>query len=105
MATTAKAAKAKTEQWLFTFGFGHVHPTTGESLANRCVRFKGTYAQARGEMVRRFGIKWAFQYACDETLGRDYRELGPEDLPEPVERDNSGEPVLGSLPESRWQGS
>lgn len=49
--------------WFFTFGFGHTHPLTGESLANKGIRFEGTYESARSEMVERFGIKWAFQYA------------------------------------------
>lgn len=49
--------------WLFTFGFGHTHPETGESLSGKAVRFEGTYAEARAKMVERFGIKWAFQYA------------------------------------------
>lgn len=51
--------------WLFTFGYGHIHPETGESLADRGVRFKGTYEEARRQMVDRFGVKWAFQYATD----------------------------------------
>lgn len=91
-----QSAKAKTEQWLFTFGFGHVHPETGESLANRCVRFDGSYQQARAEMVKRFGIKWAFQYACDAKLGRDPRELSPEELPEAIERGHNGQPLRES---------
>lgn len=48
--------------WLFTFGYGHTHPESGESLANKGVRFEGTYEGARAQMVERFGVKWAFQY-------------------------------------------
>ena len=48
--------------WLFTFGFGHTHPDTGESLSGKAVCFDGTYEEARHKMVERFGDKWAFQY-------------------------------------------
>ena len=55
--------------WLFSFGYGHTHPDTGESLSDKAVRFGGTYEEARAKMVERFGVKWAFQYAA---------EAGPE---------------------------
>ena len=51
--------------WLFTFGYGHVHPETGAPLADKAVRFKGTYKSARQQMVERFGLKWGFQYASE----------------------------------------
>lgn len=53
--------------WIFTFGFGH--ELAGEPLRNRFVRIRGTFAEARVEMVRRFGQKWAFQYANEEEAG------------------------------------
>lgn len=49
-----------TQDWLFTFGFGHQHP-------NRFVRIHGTYVSAREEMVRRYGQRWAFQYPGDQA--------------------------------------
>lgn len=49
--------------WVFTFGYGHTHPVTGESLADKAIRFEGDYRHAREQMCARFGIKWAFQYA------------------------------------------
>jgi len=57
-------------EWIFTFGFGHVHPLTGESLANRFVRIRAVNAEeARHEMVRRWGLKWAFQYDSEDKAG------------------------------------
>lgn len=52
----------ETGHWIFTFGFGHTHPVTGEPLANRYVRLPGDYEQARRAMIAHFGIQWAFQY-------------------------------------------
>lgn len=49
----------KEQEWLFTFGYGHAFP-------NRFVRIKGTFSSAREEMVRRFGLKWAFQYPPED---------------------------------------
>lgn len=57
------------ERWIFTFGFGHTHPITGESLAKCYVVIHGTNYEARDEMVRRFGYKWAFQYPSEEKAG------------------------------------
>jgi len=54
--------------WIFTFGFGHV--ATGDvPLRNRFVRIRGTYEEARTEMLRRFGRTWAFQYESEEAAG------------------------------------
>lgn len=47
------------QDWLFTFGYGHEHP-------NQYIVIKGTFGSAREEMFRRFGSKWAFQYAFTE---------------------------------------
>lgn len=46
-------------EWIFTFGCGQEHEGC-------CVRIKGTYGEARQEMVNRFGMKWAFQYSAKE---------------------------------------
>ena len=58
-------ATGYTDHWVFTFGYGHVHPETGAKLDDHCVRFDGTYEEARAKMVERFGAKWAFQYASE----------------------------------------
>lgn len=55
--------------WIFTFGFGHTHPRTGESLANCFIRIRGTREAARAEMVKRFALKWAFDYPSEEDAG------------------------------------
>lgn len=53
--------------WVFTFGIGHVHPITGESLANRYVIIHGDSETARAKMIERFGQKWSHQYPDLET--------------------------------------
>lgn len=45
--------------YVFTFGYGQKHE-------GRFVRIFGTYAEARQEMIDRFGIEWAFQYSQEE---------------------------------------
>lgn len=57
-----------TDHWVFTFGYGHKHPETGDPLDDHCIRFEGSYEVARAKMVERFGAKWAFQYASDPGL-------------------------------------
>ena len=52
------------QDWIFTFGCGQEH-------AGHYVRIKGTYDDARDEMFRRYGDKWAFQYSADEFF--DYQ--------------------------------
>lgn len=56
-------------QWIFTFGFGHVHPVTGESLANCYVVITGDVNTSREAMARLFGLKWANQYPSKEAAG------------------------------------
>jgi len=50
------------KRWYFTFGCGIDDPH------RNCytVIEAGSYESAREEMVRRFGIKWAFQYSEEE---------------------------------------
>lgn len=50
------------QDWYFTFGFGHEYPN-GYTVIN------GTYYEAREEMIRRFGRKWAMQYESAEEAG------------------------------------
>lgn len=47
------------DEWIFTFGSGQPH-------AGHFVRIKGTYEEARAEMFRRYGSRWAFQYSAAE---------------------------------------
>lgn len=68
--------------WIFTFGFGHTHPQTGESLAHCYVRVPGDGAEARDKMIAAFGRKWAFQYASAEQAGVDRFELREIPMPE-----------------------
>lgn len=49
-------------EWIFTFGFDHINPITGERLNNHYVRIPGSHEQARAEMQSRFGNRWSMQY-------------------------------------------
>lgn len=57
------------ETWIFTFGFGHAHPETGESLANCFVEIEGDIDSTREVMEAHFGNKWAFQYPTRQQAG------------------------------------
>lgn len=52
------------KKWYFTFGCGIDNPN------RNCytVIEAETYESAREEMIRRFGVKWAFQYSEDEWM-------------------------------------
>ena len=54
--------KTKTK-FYFTFGFGHEHENGYHVIESDC------WSNARGEMIRRFGTKWAFQYESAEAAG------------------------------------
>jgi hypothetical protein len=56
-------------EWIFTFGYGHHDPRSGASLADCYCRVRGTFRQARRDMVEMFGIKWAFQYSSEDDAG------------------------------------
>ena len=49
--------------YIFTFGVGK--DEYGDK-AGHYVKIHGTYESAREEMVKRYGMKWAFQYEADE---------------------------------------
>ncbi len=49
-------------EWIFTFG-------VDTPLGHHFVRIQGTYAEARAEIIRRYGSKWAFQYQSEEAAG------------------------------------
>lgn len=78
------------DDWCFSFGLGHVHPTTGADLFARYVRFPGTtYRAARQRMIDLFGIKWSHQYSTADCAAA-VEQYGWIELPEaewpPVER-------------------
>ena len=50
-----KETKEAKQNWYFTFGAGQKH-------ANKYTVIYGTEHSARVEMLRRYGIEWAFQY-------------------------------------------
>lgn len=52
----------KERHWIFTFGGNHSHP-------NGYVKIWGTFHDARTEMFRRYGDKWAMQYETEEQAG------------------------------------
>lgn len=56
-------------RWIFTFGFSHTHPETGERLADKYVVIEGDGNQSREIMERHFGLKWAMQYPSEEAAG------------------------------------
>jgi len=56
-------------RWIFTFGFGHVHPETGASLKNHYVVLNGSYEAARVQMNALFGQRWAMQYHDEKEAG------------------------------------
>ena len=47
--------------YYFTFGYGQEH-------SGHYVKFFGTYAEAREQMINAYGHKWAFQYSEDEWM-------------------------------------
>lgn len=57
--------------YIFTFGFRHTHPRTGESLAQCFIRSPDGLDDylARLWMIHFFGRKWAFQYSTEDEAG------------------------------------
>lgn len=53
--------------YYFTFGLSHKHPLTKEPMKDYYVRVKAkNYGRARNAFVKKYGIKWAFQYTRGE---------------------------------------
>ena len=50
------------ENWYFTFGFGQQFPNGYVKIS------AASYGEAREEMVRQYGDKWAFQYSEEKFL-------------------------------------
>jgi len=57
-------------EWIFTFGYGHTHPKTGQSLAKKFVRIHAPNGdRARDLMFQQFGRTWAMQYESEAQAG------------------------------------
>ena len=70
---------AAMSEWIFTFGFGHEDAELGP-LRSCFVRIRGTFNEAREQMVQRFGRNWSMQYKSEEAAGvQKYglREIDP----------------------------
>lgn len=66
------------ESWIFTFGFDHHHPETGEPLRNHYIEIRApTEAQARQAMFDTFGAKWSMEYTTKDEAGVDRFGLRP----------------------------
>lgn len=73
----------KPEEWIFTFGFDHTHPETGESLANCYVAIPNlNINESRELMEQRFGHKWAFQYPSRKAAGVEKWKLREVPMPD-----------------------
>ena len=49
----------------FTFGYGHRYEHCFTIIKSN------SYENARKEMVRKFGLKWAFQYTEEQWINKD----------------------------------
>lgn len=57
-------------EFIFTFGFSHTDPVTGESRAKKFTRIQAEdIEQARQRMNDTFGRQWAFVYESEEEAG------------------------------------
>lgn len=79
----------QTSTWIFTFGYDHKHPVTGDSLEDSYVKVHAeTWMQARERMCASFGNRWAFQYSNEDTAKvkqynlREIPFLTPEEFEE-----------------------
>jgi hypothetical protein len=57
-------------EWYFTFGEDHIEPISGKSMGKEFVALRGTFMGTRKEMMRRFGDRWAGQYASRDVVDR-----------------------------------
>lgn len=76
----ATIAVADTErqkmEFICTFGFGHIHPVTKESLGNNYIVVNAEdEVEAHEIMYGRFGQKWSFCYRSREEAGVDQFNL------------------------------
>jgi len=63
------------EEWVFTFGYDHVHPVTGDLLSHCYVRVPGDIDQARRKMMDVFGRAWSQQYPLEMGLDLATRHM------------------------------
>ena len=57
---------------VFTFGFDHKHPATGQSLSGMYVEITAPdHEAARAEMFAQFGRHWSMHYPSREAAGVD----------------------------------
>jgi hypothetical protein len=68
-------------EYLFSFGFGHKHPKTGEPLRGCYVRIRGTLDSSREKMFKAFGSDWCFQYLSPSEAGVEV--YGMREIPYP----------------------
>ena len=57
-------------EFIFTFGFSHTDPVTGESRSRKFARIEADdYESARQKMNATFGRQWAFEYESEDEAG------------------------------------
>lgn len=57
-------------EYIVTFGFDHINPITGKTLANNYVRVPALdYDEARDKISGRFGDKWSMIYTSEIEAG------------------------------------
>lgn len=83
ISSTVPAPAEESQDWFFTFGYDHTHPTTGANLRNSYVRIHGTCDSTRDAMFAAFGNRWAFQYSADKKATR-IDEFGMTEVAMPV---------------------
>jgi hypothetical protein len=69
------------QDWFFTFGFDHTHPTTGQPLRKSYIRIHDTCEGARAQMLTAFGQRWSNQYESAERAGVDKFHLSEASMP------------------------
>lgn len=71
-------------EFIFTFGFSHKDPRTGDPLAGKFVRVAGNYTTARERMELSYGYTgWSMQYANEDLAGVEDHGLIEVPLPPP----------------------
>ena len=64
---------------VFTFGYGHIDPRNGVSLADKCAVIRAkTAADCRKLMIECFGRMWTFEYESIEAAGISDLDWRPE---------------------------
>lgn len=77
--------KEMNESRVFTFGYSHHHPVTGQNLGKCYVKVDGDADLARARMFASvFGRRWAFDYPNAEAAGKDKFNLIEVELPDRV---------------------